>query len=446
MRGFRSTLILLVVLLGLLGYIYFVEMKQPKPNQQVEQKQKVFSVESDKIEEIRVKTADGATSVLKKTGGVWSLTEPIPVKADDTEVTGIVTNLASMEIQRVVDEQPKDVAQFGLAAPKLEIAFRKAGQTDFAKLLVGDKTATGGDLYAKLPAEKRVFLIPAFLETTLNRTPFDLRDKVILRFDREKTDLLEIQSKDGRISASKTGIAWRMVTPVAARADMTAVEGLVGRLQTLQMKAIAAEGVAEKELGKYGLDKPEYVATVGAGSARTTLQVGQADPSGARWARDLAKPGVVVTIDASLTDDLKKTADDFRPKDVFEFKSFTASRIEVTRGTATVVYERVKNPDGSSKWRRVSPAKDAAQGDLDAALGALSGLAVEKYVDAKTKTGADAPVAVITARFDDGKQEEKVTFGKVGADLYAVRAGEPGAAKVDSARFDEALKAFDAIK
>ena len=37
-------------------------------------------------------------------------------------------------------------------------------------------------------------------------------------------------------------------------------------------------------------------------------------------------------------------------------------------------------------------------------------------------------------------------FGKVGSDVFATRAGEPGAAKIDAARFDEAMKALDAIK
>ncbi len=71
---------------------------------------------------------------------------------------------------------------------------------------------------------------------------------------------------------------------------------------------------------------------------------------------------------------------------------------------------------------------------------------MDSYVDAGAKTGADSPAAVVTARFDDGKKEERVVFGRVGSDVFAVRAGEPGAAKVDAAKFDDAMKALDAIK
>jgi len=81
MRGFRSTLILLAVLLGLLGYIYFYEMKRPRPNEEPP-KQKVFSVEADKIEELEIKASGGDRTVLRKSGTTWSIAEPLQTKAD----------------------------------------------------------------------------------------------------------------------------------------------------------------------------------------------------------------------------------------------------------------------------------------------------------------------------------------------------------------------------
>jgi len=143
---------------------------------------------------------------------------------------------------------------------------------------------------------------------------------------------------------------------------------------------------------------------------------------------------------------LRNTPDSFRPKDVFEFRSFTASRLAITRGASTVAFERVTDKDGRAKWKQLNPAKDVATSEMDGLLSALSGLSSDGYVDAKVKTGADSPVAVVTAKYEDGRKEERVVFGKVGADMFAVRAGEPGAAKVDAAKFDEAMKALEAIK
>ena len=60
------------------------------------------------------------------------------------------------------------------------------------------------------------------------------------------------------------------------------------------------------------------------------------------------------------------------------------------------------------------------------------------FVDAKTKTGLDSPVMTVVAKFDEGKKEERVTFGKNGSDVYAVRIDDPGAAKIEAEKFDDA--------
>ena len=445
MRGFRSTLVLLAVLLGLVGYIYFYELKKPDPSAAVEQKPKVFTVEADKIAEIEVLAASGDRTVLRKTGDAWRIAEPIDVKADDTEVSGIVSNLASLEIQRVVDEKAADLAPFGLAKPRITVAFKKAGDASASRLLLGDKNATGGELYAALPGSPRVFLVSSFLETTFDKGTFALRDKTILSFDRTKVDSLEIVGKDQRLAFARTGDAWRLTSPVDARADQGQVEGAVGSLQTLAMKSIAEAEASEKDYAKYGLDKPDLTATVGAGSTRATIVIGRADESGFQYARDVSRP-MIVTIDPALVNALRNSADSFRPKDVFEFRSFTATRLEITRGTSTTAFEKSVEKDGTSKWKRVAPATDVDAAQVDSLLSALSGLSVAGWVDAKAKTGAEAPVATVVATFEDGNKTERVVFGKVGADMFAMRPGEPGAAKVDAAKFDEAMKALEAIK
>ena len=253
-------------------------MKRPAATETAEQKQKVFAVETATIEELEVKAASGERTVLKKTGDAWRIVEPIQAKADEGEATGIVTNLASLDIQRVVDEKATDLAQFGLAPPRVEVGFKKAGQAEASRLLLGDTNATGGELYAKLPGSPRVFLVSSFLQSTFNKGTFDLRDKTILSFDPAKVDALEIVTKDQRLAFAKTGDLWTLTSPVAARADQGQVEGAVGTLQTLAMKSIAEPAAAEKDLAKYGLDKPEMTATVGAGSTRATHRHRQGRP------------------------------------------------------------------------------------------------------------------------------------------------------------------------
>jgi hypothetical protein len=41
---------------------------------------------------------------------------------------------------------------------------------------------------------------------------------------------------------------------------------------------------------------------------------------------------------------------------------------------------------------------------------------------------------------------ETVTFARSGSDVFASRADEPGAARVEPTAFDDAVKALDAVK
>jgi hypothetical protein len=48
-------------------------------------------------------------------------------------------------------------------------------------------------------------------------------------------------------------------------------------------------------------------------------------------------------------------------------------------------------------------------------------------------------------KFDDGKKEDRATFGQVGNDVFVSRPGEPGAAKIDVADFNDVIKSLDEI-
>ena len=396
-----------------------------------------------------MKPAAGDPTVLRKIDGAWRIVQPLESAADETEATGIVTNLASLEVQRVVDENPRDLTQYGLAQPRVDVGFKSAGDKDEHHLLIGDKTATGGDLYAKLPNEKRVFLVSAFLDTTFNRTTFDLRDKSVLKFERDKVDSVVLASidKGGDVQLAKTGDEWSLTRPIEAPADFGTVEGLIGRLQTLQMKSIVAsrsegpEEVRPRQAGRLGDDRRRQRA----GDIADRQEVGRRD---AVRARCVAPDGVHHRGGPARR--IEEAVRRLPPQGPVRVRGpYNATRLEVTRGSETWTFEKVKGEgkDATDKWRQVSPAaRDVDATKLDALLTKLTNMRAQSWVAAGTKTGTDQPVLAVGTRFDDGKKQERVVFGKAGSDVYASRTGEPGAAKVDPVEFDDAMKALDALK
>ena len=72
MRGWKTTLGLVVVLGGLFAYIYFVTWKQPEGGDAASKQEKVFAgLETDKVDDIKVKSEKGDTTTVKKENGAW---------------------------------------------------------------------------------------------------------------------------------------------------------------------------------------------------------------------------------------------------------------------------------------------------------------------------------------------------------------------------------------
>ena len=437
MRGLRSTALLIIVLGALVGYLYYLDRDgAPDPDA----REKVFAeVAADDIEEVQIAKADGVPARLQKMDGTWRLLEPVQADADSTELSSIVNSLAAIDIQRVVDENAADVAQYGLQPAHVTVSFRAKGETEPRRLLIGEKTPAGGDVYAMQPDSKRVFLVSSFLETTVNKDAFALRDKRVLKFDRDKADGLELASGATVIQLAKNGTDWRLLKPIAARADFGQVESIVVRLGSANMESIVDE-TGSTGTAKYGLDRPTATFAVSTGGARTTLTLG-ATENALVFAKDSTRP-MVFTVAPTLKDDVLKNVSDYRRKDLFDARSFTASRIELVRGTETMAFEKGKTAD-KDVWKTAA-GQDADATKIEDLLTKVTSLRADSF-EAGSHASLKNPVLTATVRFDQDRTET-VTFGRDGTDVYATRSDEPGTAKLTATGFDEALKAIDAMK
>jgi hypothetical protein len=440
MRGGKSLLILLVIALGLGGYIYFVESKKDAGGPAAAKKDKVVTADADKIEELEVRAASGDTTRIKKSGTDWQITAPAGVDADGATIGSMLSSITSLESERVVDEKPASVKEFGLDPVRFSVGFRLTGETAMHRVEFGTKTPNGSNLYARVEGQPKLFLVGAYLEDSLNKSTFDLRDKSVLKFAREGADALKLEAGDKAIAVAKKGADWRMSAPVDARADFTAIDGIISSLAQARMKAFVAADAPAADLKKYGLDKPQAVVTVGAASNRASLAIGAKTPDGTLYARDLARP-MIFTVENTLLDTVKKKPDDLRLKDLFQFRSFSATSLDITQGGQTASFVKQKGADNTETWKQTKPAaKDVDQTRFMDLLNALSNLRAEKFADS-LQAGDEV---VVVAHFGEAAAptEEKVTFrvSKTKPEVvHAGRGGEAGAAVVTPADFDKAL-------
>lgn len=440
MRGLWSTLALVLVLAGLGAYIYFVDSNAPAAG--VEVKDKVFSVEADAIREMRVTSGDETTILVRGDDG-WKLTEPAAADADATETASLATNLSSAEINRVVEENASDLSPYGLASPRVRIGFKSDGTS--GELLLGDATPTAGDVYAMKAGEKRVFLVSSYLQTTFDKKPFDLRDKRIVRFERDKVERVQIDRGGDTMAFVRNGSEWTIESPSKARGDYSAVEGLLTRLSTAGMASIADAQPAD--LAKYGLASPAMTITLGAGSSQTVLDVGSGEGDD-RYARDRSRP-MVFTLDQTLATDLTRSFDDYRKKDLFEFRAYNADRVRVTRvadgKSRTYEFEKAR-VDDNDQWRVTEnggEARDADNAKVEDLLSKLTALRATSFASRPRATGLDRPILTVGVSYDGGKFE-RVRVGASGETRYGQHEGESAIGELDASAVTAALEAVDA--
>jgi hypothetical protein len=440
MRGMWSTVALVLVLAGLGAYIYFVESEKPAPG--LEPNEKVFAVESDKIQEVRI-TAGGETTALVKKDTGWVVTEPITADADPTESASLVTNIASMEQTRVVDENASDLAPYGLKEPRIRVAFKAEGDVS-GEVLIGDTTPMQGDIYATKPGSSRVFLVSSFIETTFNKRTFDLRDKRVVKFDRDKVNSLELTRGGDTLRLTRSGNDWVIDAPMKGRGDYATIEGLLTRLSTAGMASIVEDQAAD--LKTFGLESPVMRITVGMDSSRATLEIGRAEGDSS-YARDTSRP-LVFTLDKTLEEDLTKPFEQYHKKELFEARAFSMDRVRISRVVdgARRTWEFAKAKDGDADKWRVTPeggqAADADPAKVDALLNALAALRLGAFAEPKARTGLDAPVLSAAVSYDGGKFE-RVRVGAVGERYYGNREGELVTGELDRSAVDTVLKALD---
>ena len=129
-----------------------------------------------------------------------------------------------------------------------------------------------------------------------------------------------------------------MREPVAARADVEAVDGLLDKIDQAEIEAFVAEEPDTTALAAYGLGERtphvEIALLVGQDRAEKRLAIGGADEQGRWYARDASRPQVFL-VDSTLVQELTKGIADLRDKEPLRFDREQVERIVLTRGAAT---------------------------------------------------------------------------------------------------------------
>jgi hypothetical protein len=197
-------------------------------------------------------------------------------------------------------------------------------------------------------------------------------------------------------------------------------------------------------LKKHGFDRPQATVTFTGGGATASLVIGSSAGEDI-YVRDGSRP-LLATAEATLLTELRKGVDDYRRKDILAFRGYSGDRLEFTRDGQTIGFEKVTAEGQADKWRRTTPnAGDPESANMESLLLKLEAIRASSFRSSASGTGLDKPDLTVYARSEEGKKEERVSFARAGDDVFAAVPGQPGAAVVPAAAFDEMIKALELV-
>src|SRR5580704_14950366 len=271
---FRGLIIAAIVLAGLTGALYWSNHHKPAEASEASASAppKILSVKEADISKFDLKK-NGSEQVggERNSAGQWRITSPTPLPADQSAVSSLLGTFSSLNSERLVEEKAGNLVPYGLDPAKLEVDLsEKDNKTQ--KLLLGDETPAGNGIYAKLDGDPRVFTIPKYDKTSIDKSANDLRDKRLLTVDSDKISQVELIAKKQEIAFGRNKDEWQIVKPRPLRADGAAVDELVRALTDAKME-LGALDAPKKNASLFSTAAPVATAKVTDESGTQELQV-----------------------------------------------------------------------------------------------------------------------------------------------------------------------------
>jgi hypothetical protein len=429
-KGLTAAAILLAALAGLLWWSNREKAKEAAAPPKDANPKIVALTEAD-ITKLQLKRKDEQPVVVQNTNGKWAITEPQKYGADQDTAKSLVSSAASVTSDRVVDDKPTDLKQYGLDNPNFELDItQKNGKT--AKLLLGDDAPSGSSTYARLEGDPKVYTVASYTKTGLEKEVKDLRDKRLLTFDQDKLSRIELNAKGKQIEFGRSKDAWQILKPQTYRADGLQVEELVRKLKDAKMDLATSDEDAKKAASNFASGTPIATVKVTDNSGTQEMQVRKKGDD--YYAKSTAAEGVN-KVTSDLGTGVDKSVDDFRNKKLFDFGFTEPSKIEMHDNGKSYLFTK-----SGDKW--MSNGKEMDSTSVQSFLDKLRDLSSSKFVDSGFTTSA----IDLTVTSNDGKQVEKVLISKAGDKYIAKRENEPSQYELESKPVDELSKAAGDVK
>jgi hypothetical protein len=248
-------------------------------------------------------TNENGHLVLGKQGSDWAIKAPADATADQEEVRSLLSELTSAKGSDFASQSDADAAKYGLDKPKITLKAQLQASGE-RSLFVGSKT--GDDYYAKSSDRAEIFKITQSLYDKLNVKASGLRDKQIIKLDKEALSKLRVKNPNTTLVAEKDkDNKWMIKEPAAKKDKEASTFKIFSALETKATEVL--DKPSGSAIGKLAHPAVEVNLTDKDGKT-TVLKVSSADGDDV-YVQVEGKPGVY-KVKKQMLDDLSFKADD----------------------------------------------------------------------------------------------------------------------------------------
>lgn len=358
----RTTIVLLLLAVGLGIWIKFYESKAPNTAEAQRQAGNVINFDREKLERILIQNGDDRIE-LQRQKEKWRLTAPVQDQADGSEVDNLISDIESWHREAVIPAEEVTAEkgrlnEYGLLQPKLRLKLVLPDKSP--EILFGKDAALEGRMYVRFADSKEVVIAPQNVRADISKKPDDFRDRKLTDLTTAQVTRAVIKTPAGEIELVKKDGHWEIARPLQARSDDQKVGDLLANVTNARIQEFVAGD--NGDLHAYGLSEPRGSITIYGSEDKEgrVLQIGAvADKiKDAVYVRYLPRKGVYAL--AKKTEDLLNVRpNDLRDRHLARLDTNNLDRIHIeATGQPRIVLARK-----DQSWTIASRNNEPANGE-----------------------------------------------------------------------------------
>ncbi|MEJ5375168.1 MAG: DUF4340 domain-containing protein [bacterium] len=369
----------------------------------------VLAFNPEKVQSLRVWGAGKEVLLLKESDKKWSIGEAKELQADTDAVQSLLFRLSRLRALAFEDTPRKSLAELGLDPPERSIMLKLSDPEEERVLLVGREVQdqdTGADkkpkLWARLQGDSPVVQVESSQVGELPLEPDAWRSKVLISFEREKVERLELITGEQTLLLRKVAQnQWEIEEPERFSADPVKVSDLLWTLKDVRAARFPGKGVSQQWLDPQVMQARVWLE---ARDEPLELTIGQPTPEGqAHYAKAPAQEEIVEVSKAFLEDMKKFTVWELREKRFVSFEVPKVKRVLLKWEGQEMELRR----KGESEWQLQRPEqKDLETYKVSGLLWSVREARFEGFPPqrpSEAEMGMDSPEFQIQV-FEEGKQ------------------------------------------